>query len=192
MTISCLALFHNLLKLVLTMVIKDTDSFKAKLTVTLITAIYLQFPDYYCPVSLRGYSLRGGRTGTPSVSDGFIYRRSALLGKEMQQNNGERSWQKNERLNQQHHAEMQNQTIKKSVLLTQSKASKRSSFPKRQWLVNKPNYEWHSGLQVKHQSLADFRLNGFSSPTNVMALKVTCGNNNHWHKPSCELWLGFP
>lgn len=48
----------------------------------------------------------------------------------MQQNSGERSWKKNESLNQQHHAEMQNQPIKKNVLLTQSKASKGSSFPR--------------------------------------------------------------
>lgn len=77
------------------------------------------------------------------------------------------------------------------MLLTQNKASKRSSFPKRQWPVNKPNYEWHSCLQAEHQSLADFWLNGPFSPTNAMALKVTCGNN-HWHKLSWELWPGFP
>lgn len=79
----------------------------------------------------------------------------------------------------------------KSVLLTQNKESKRSSFPKRQWPVNKPNYEWHSCLQAEHQSLADFWVNGLFSPTNAMALKVICGNN-HWHKLSWELWPGFP
>lgn len=72
------------------------------------------------------------------------------------------------------------------------KASKRRSFPKRQCLVNKPDYEWFTRLQVKHKSLADFWLNSlFFSPSNVMALKMTCGNN-HWHKLCSKLWPGFP
>lgn len=94
-------------------------------------------------------------------------------------------------LNQQHKAEMQAQTVKKRLLLTWHKALKRSSFPKRQWLVNKPDYEWFSCLQAENQSLADLSLNGLFSPGNVMALKMTRGSN-HWHRLPSKLWPGFP
>lgn len=150
-----------------------------------MTAIYLQFPEYYCPVLLRGYGWMAGRTGTSSVPGGTIWREdSALLkrrcSRTMEQEAGRKmkGW-------------TQTQTINKSMLLTKSKES-RSSFSKGHWLINKSDYKWFYPLQVKHQSLADFWLNGlFFSPSNVLALRMTCGKNP-WHKLSSKLWPRFP